>query len=361
MAVSTCNKIAECLRKGDLAELKAFIKANPTSARDSKAVVEAGRLGWKEALELLKRNGADLNASTRNYRALHSLIQEAPHAGVSKDVQSRVKCLKWLLANGADPEQLGAWPSMRAMLVAAFVGEPAYVAELKNAGARIDGFVSAALGDLGAVKKALKKPGFATARDSGGLTALHCCAGSRMGSRDSKVRAALTEIARLLLDEGADPNALVRSWGHSVDPVYFAVSSKQGAVLALLLEHGADPSAALVPAVWKNNIEFAELAMRHGGDINEALDEGKPVLNQMIRWGQVKQTLWLLSQGANPNIPDEQGWTAVHQAASRGNERLMKAVLEAGGDLQQPDREGNTPVDVALIKGRTKMIALVEG
>src|SRR5262249_35447861 len=147
----------------------------------SAVVCEAGRIGSRKALELLLKAGADLNASYRGYRPMISLIQERPHGDRSLATAERTECLRWMLLKGADPEKLGGWPSMRAILAAAFVGEPAYVAELRKAGAIVDGFVAAALCDFKRVKRALDKDrGFATARDSGGLTALHCAAGSRM-------------------------------------------------------------------------------------------------------------------------------------------------------------------------------------
>lgn len=81
----------------------------------------------------------------------------------------------------------------------------------------------------------------------------------------------------------------------------------------------------------------------------------------MIRWGQFKQALWLLERGASPNVADEQGWTAVHQAASRGNEKMLKAVLDTGGDPNRQDRQGHTPLDIAQARRRPKIIALLGG
>src|SRR5208337_2185789 len=98
-------------------------------------------------LALLKKAGADLNAKWRNYRALHTLLQEESHAAAGKPAPARVACLEWLLANGADPEQPGAWPSARAIVVAGFVGSPEYVKALRQGGAKMDGFAGAALGD----------------------------------------------------------------------------------------------------------------------------------------------------------------------------------------------------------------------
>jgi ankyrin repeat protein len=64
--------------------------------------------------------------------------------------------------------------------------------------------------------------------------------------------------------------------------------------------------------------------------------------------GQFRQANWLLKHGADPNRRAEgNGWTAVHQAASRGNVNMLKAVLAAGGDASARDAEGLTPRDVA--------------
>src|SRR5439155_21886168 len=95
--------------------------------------------------------------------------------------------------------------------------------------------------------------------------------------------------------------------------------------------------------VWASTYELAEAALAHGGSIDRAIANHKPLLNDMICWGQIPQTMWLLERGASPNIADARGWTAVHQAASRGNARMLQAVLDAGGDPRRHDNEGNPP------------------
>jgi ankyrin repeat protein len=112
----------------------------------------------------------------------------------------------------------------------------------------------------------------------------------------------------------------------------------------------------LTPALWNGGLEFAEAALARGAAPDRAISEKRPLLNDLIRWGQLTQVFWLLEHGANPNLPDERGWTAVHQAASRGNERMWRAVLEAGGDLHRRDDTGDTPGDVAEMAGKTKLL-----
>jgi ankyrin repeat protein len=347
--------LIEALRSGKLSAVRAAIKAAPEKARHARNVVEAGRRAFQKAFELLQKNGADLNAIWRGYRPLHALLQEDAHAAAGKPTPERLACLDWLLQHGADPEQLGAWPAARAIIIAAFVGEPEYVKRLKKAGAKMDGFAAAASGDLKSVEKALRQhPEFARARDSGGLTALQCAAGSRYPGANT------LDIARLLLDAGADLKAKTKSWNHDVDAMYFAASSKNKAMFELFLNRGGDPTEALVHALWGPGEEFAEIALAHGAEPDRAVAEGKPLLNHLIQWGQIKPALWLLTFGASPNIADpKQAWTAAHQAASRGNARMMRAVIDAGADLARRDKQGYTPPAIARIAGRAKLLEMM--
>jgi ankyrin repeat protein len=237
--------LIQALREENLEVLRAAIAADPDVARQPRLVVAAGGLATQPALALLKEAGADLNAPWRNYRALHNLLQSEPHAASGRPSPARLACLEWLLENGADPELPGAWPSARAIIVAAFVGSPEYVKALRKGGAKMDGFAGAALGDRKLVEKTLRvRPEFARERDHGGLTALQCAAGSRIPKADT------LGIARLLIDAGAEVGAPTRSWAHDVNAAYFAAGRKDKAMFDLLLESGADATDAFSHAAW---------------------------------------------------------------------------------------------------------------
>jgi ankyrin repeat protein len=339
------------LEAGDLAAFRAALKADPAAACHPKVVNCAGALANRKALELLIRAGADLNGIYRNYRPLHNLLQTDAHKAAGKPSPERLACLEWMLANGADPELTAAWPSARAIVIAAFAGSPEYVVVLRKSGVKIDGFAGAALGDRKLVEKALcQDPAFATSRDCGVLTALHCAAGSRMPGAEQVV------IARMLLDAGAEVAATAKSWAHEVDAAYFAAGTKNLAMFELLLERGADPTGALTHAVWASTYELGEAALAHGAAIDRAVANHKPLLNDMICWGQIPQATWLLEHGASPNVSDSRGWTAVHQAASRGNARLLRAVLDAGGERRRKDRQGKLPRDIARVDKIVEML-----
>jgi ankyrin repeat protein len=342
----------------DMAALKAALRGAPKIS--ARAMVKAGGLAWRPGLAALLDAGGDPNASFKGYRPLHALIQEKPHEGGSS-TPARVKCVAWMLARGADPEQRGAWPPARAVLVAAFTGVREYVDVLIAGGARIDAFVESALGDAKALERRLKEDaGLATARDGErGLTVLHCCAGSRLGRADAKTARGLLACATLLLDAGADPNAETRSWLHDVAPSYFAIGSEQEDMLALLLSRGADATGALSSAAWSGTDAMLDLVLAKGARLDAARDGGKPILNQLVRWGQLEKARRLLARGASPNEPDENGWTAVHQAVSRGNARILKELLDAGGDPNRRDAAGKTPRGMAKGAGRAELVALL--
>jgi len=345
------SPVLEAVQARDLAALRAAL-AKKSSDTSGRAMIAAAGRAWQAGLAALVKAGGDLNAVYRNYRALHALIQEDPHKA-GTPTPERVGCLAWMLSHGADPELPGAWPAARALVIAAFQGEWAYVDEIREAGATINIFTAAALGDDRKVSALLANdPTLATAVDVGGaLTALHCAAGSQLGRTREKTATGLLACARRLLDAGADPNALATSWGHQVSVAYFAIRAEQPALLGLLLDRGADALEAFPTAVWNGQWDIADQLIRERGvRIDAARGGDRPLLNNLVRWGQFQLARELLARGASPNVADANGWTAMHQAASRGNAAMWQALVDAGGDETRRDRKGYTPRQVGKVR-----------
>ncbi len=208
--------VVEAVRRQDRAGLeRALARGDSIPAR---AVVEAGRLSWQAGLALLR--------------------------------------------HGANPVQLAAWPAARALVIAAFQGEPDYVRTLTRGGSRASIFTAAALGDVKRVARELERdPASANFRDGGVLTPLHCCAGSRMGRGRPKTAAKLLDVARRLIDAGAGVRTSARSHGHDVDAGCFAIRTGQVDLLSLLLDHGLDPTGAVAPAAWEGRTDVLDLLM----------------------------------------------------------------------------------------------------
>ena len=51
--------------------------------------------------------------------------------------------------------------------------------------------------------------------------------------------------------------------------------------------------------------------------------------------------------GADVNARDHNGYTAMHHAAARGDDELIRYLVEKGGDVTVVSRRGQTTVDMA--------------
>jgi ankyrin repeat protein len=330
------NVLVAHLRANRIEAFRSAVEQHPAAAQSPQVVVEAAVHASHEALRALVKAGADLNRPWRGYRPLHALIQERPHGDTTPPDRARIACLSWMLAHGADPELTGAWPPARALIVAAFAGQPAFVNALVDGGAAVTPFVAATLGDARRIRRELARdPAAARARDDGGLTMLQCAAGSRMWIGNRAVERSLLAIVARLHEHGADPLAKTKSWDHDIDALYLAVASGHQGIYDWLLAHGADPDEALAACLWRHRYGWAEAALARGAQPDRVRDGDHPLLNNLVRWGQVEAALWLLARGASPNLPDARGVTAAHRAVSRRNRRLLEAIVAAGGTLTE--------------------------
>jgi hypothetical protein len=78
------DALISAIRGGKLAAVRTAVKANPGAARHPKYMVAAGQLGSLSILQLVHRNGSDINAAYKNYTALSNLIQTNPYAAAAK-------------------------------------------------------------------------------------------------------------------------------------------------------------------------------------------------------------------------------------------------------------------------------------
>jgi ankyrin repeat protein len=70
--------------------------------------------------------------------------------------------------------------------------------------------------------------------------------------------------------------------------------------------------------------------------------------------------------GADVNVRDHDGYSAVHHAAARGHNPLIEYLVEKGADVTFVSRRGQTTVDMAngpqqRVQPFPETIALLEG
>ena len=173
---------------------------------------------------------------------------------------------------------------------------------------------------------------------------------------------------------GAGANATARDANRQM-PLHRALANRDPAVVALLLEAGADPNAAnsrgdppllqgplqrsymIPPAI---PTELAGQLLAAGADPNaRGFLRNTPLYNAASR-GAAELAGVLLEAGADPNAPGSFGNTPLHRAASQGDAALVGILLAADADPNLPNGQGELPLAAATRHGHTEVIRLLE-
>lgn len=222
------------------------------------------------------------------------------------------KCVKSLLAEGADPDRYvhSHYPSP--LRIAARRGHVAVARELLAAGADIN----ASTGDSKHQRRAL-----------------HTAVSYRK-----------REMAEFLLDNGADVNAAAIWGGDYETALSMASRSADIEIVKLLLARGAKVKA-------QKGQQATALHRACEGPFVCSQFRGDP--------GRVRVVAALLKHGADPNAADRNGNTALHVAIEHGRGDLLPLLLEHGGDLSAKNKEGQTPLMLAKGLGNHQATALL--
>jgi ankyrin repeat protein len=232
------------------------------------------------------------------------------------------------------------------------------------------------LGNAARVRTVLARdPGLATRPDDRtGWMALHAACASRWHRLDPARAGGLTEVARLLLDAGADlavtapPFARPDGPGRQWSPLLCAVAGEPNpAITRLLLEHGARPDDhVLYLAAFGSDHECLRLVLPYAPDITRTT-----ALSAPISTGDAAAVRLLLDAGADPNHPLDPGLLGESYAPSPPVPPLSAAIelaagpeltgllLEYGAAPDVPGPDGRTPYQQAIRTGQDQVADLL--
>jgi ankyrin repeat protein len=187
------------------------------------------------------------------------------------------------------------------------------------------------------------------------------------------------QMAKLLLDKGADPNALDEG-GQSA--MQFAAQMRSPALIDLLVAHGGnlqfkEPTrnrSLLHIAAQADRIVNIPYLLKHGLDIDAQDQQGATPLMLAVAYEKPGTVKALLKAGANAEIPDSDGFPPLLHAVNNRMLAMTEVLLNGGAKADvQTSKSRNTGLQIAahlgwldgvkllLDKGADPKIASVNG
>jgi len=371
--------------------LDAGADANAPDPAGDTPLMNAARVGSIDAVSLLLERGAKIDAADATYQqtALMVAIRENNPdivklliaRGASVNAKTRVgRAPQWIFPNsvpgfghgigivrGGLPPRGARAPipgGMSPLLYAARDGRMDLVRMLLDAGANINERdanditpliiaitnnhpdVARFLIDHGADLKAV---------DWYGRTPLWAAVETRNMDLDNGTfvnsidRAPYLDLIQVLLDRGVDVNARMKevppirreflrvtgslSWVDFTGQTPFLTAALAGdvSVMKLLLKHGADPN---IPTFSGTTALMAAAGVNWVFD--QTYDEGQPALLEAVKL--------CVELGMDVNAVNSMGLTALHGAANRGSDEIIRYLVQRGARVDVKDAEGRTPL-----------------
>jgi hypothetical protein len=230
-------------------------------------------------------------------------------------------------------------------------------------------------------------------------TLLHYVAANGVEDFRQRTPANAVEIARFILEAGAEVDALAETYGGGkaqttmnllVSSAHPAAAGLMGSLAGVLLEHGAainglqDDGSPLMTALSFGYIDAAEMLVNKGGRVdnivaaaalgrvdnvsrflNEEGDveksitnvwwmpkEGQKRIELALVWassfGRTEIVKFMLGRGVNPGSSNKDSMTALHLASTQGHTDIIRLLLDQGAPLEVKNRWGGTVLSTTI-------------
>lgn len=169
------------------------------------------------------------------------------------------------------------------------------------------------------------------------------------------------DIARMLLDAGADPDFKVDG---DATALMLAASSGDVAMIELVAAYKPKPNlrdaggnTAMMLATMNGSVAAMEAVKAAGGSIFTPDNDGASPIHRAAQNGQQAAFGWLAGQGARLDAQDGEGKSVAAHAALGDNARALEELAARKADLDAPDKKGMTPLMHTAVQGGAKAAA----
>ena len=125
---------------------------------------------------------------------------------------------------------------------------------------------------------------------------------------------------------------------------------------------GVGEQSPLYSAADGGDLEMVQMLLDYKADVNSCSRHGvTPLIT--ASWQAHPQTLHvvrvLLENGANPNVWDEDGRTALYAASSHGSLEVVRLLLKYGAEVEPENDKGRIPIQIASVNGHHEVMKLL--
>lgn len=384
--------------------LRAGVDPNSPNPEGETALMLVVRTGRVDAAELLIDAGADVNARERwagqtalmwaGAQLQPQMVKLLLANGAEVDARSTVREWTRKVSSEPRPKEL-AQGGLTPLMFAARTGCIECAELLLDAGADIDladpyGVTPLMVATLNLQNDfaayLVEKGADVTQWDLYGRTPLYVAIDMvdypPPRGRDSPPPMSGLALAELLLDRGANPNSQLKQWrppfvrlargqdntlATGATPLLRAAHASDVAAVQLLLRHGALvdlPNASGITPLMAaaglgvspntsrakkkteaTSIEVARLLIEAGADVNRATHDPRRIRTDP----KVREAMFgfIFQMAFDYAYLPPSGRTALHGAAQKGWNEMVRFLVENGANLQAVDATGRTPLDMA--------------
>lgn len=170
-------------------------------------------------------------------------------------------------------------------------------------------------------------------------------------------------MVRALINGGADINLGDVLDGHTA--LMHALIKQRDEVTQLLLDRNPHLNiqsrfgmTALMIAVYRSP-QFVPAMLEKGADINLMDKDGETALVRAVINNRTEIAKDLLAMGANPNVQNRLGATPLNFASALGNTDLVRALLDKGANPTLKDEKGRTAQSIAAERKYTEIVSIL--